>query len=103
MKNYKCGLLLFLLILSTFYCASTGKNFDLNKIDQIEIKKTNQNDILNLFGLPMSAKKVIKNGNKFEFWTYSYTDAIGFNKTLIFKFNEEGIVLRFGHSEHELD
>lgn len=96
MKSQKSICVFVLVLLFILSCASTGKNFDLKKIDEIEQNVSTKNNILNLFGLPMSTKTIIENNAKFEIWSYRYTDAIGLSKSLSVKFDNDGTVVDYG-------
>ena len=106
MEFQKHVLFVFFILFMIFHllsCASTGKIFDLKKVDQIEISKSTKDDILNLFGLPMSIINIVENNKKFEIWSYEYIDPFGFKKTLALKFDEQGVVDGFGRTAHEID
>ena len=66
MKKIPFFLLMFLLFSVWIGCASTGKNFDSEKVKDIKNNITTQLNIIDWFGLPFKEG----NENGYTMWTY---------------------------------
>ena len=87
-------------IMSSFFssCATMGNEFSFNDSKKIIVGKTNQSDILYLYGKPFRAG--YENGNKK--WTYGYYQynlfGVSQTKDLAITFDSHGIVTNYTYS-----
>ena len=72
------------ILLLVFVFGCYGRNFDLNKVDQVKTKQ----DALDLFGKPQSKSKV----NGMEGWGYNYSTPFG-AKSAVIVFDKNGNVV----------
>lgn len=101
-RTAKLGILLFLICLM-IGCASAGKNFPIEKVSEIEIGKTTQQEIWNQFGSPWRVG--IEDGqNTWTYGKYKYR-LIGDASTtdLVIWFDNQNIVssYSFNTTEHK--
>lgn len=72
MKNYKLCLVCSLMIISIVGCASTGKKFNYQNRDMIELDKTSVNEAIQYLGEPLSKESKLNEDGTYEILKYVY-------------------------------